>query len=345
MRTTCSTTRRSMGIVVTIRDITERKLAEDALRASERRLRESEARYRARRRRPDRARVPVPARHDADVREPRRSRSSSGATPSELLGSRLDRPVRTDRTRGRARARLQSFGPGNEVQMQEDWEARAGRHRALVPVDRPRVPRRRRARSSSSSRSGTTSPIAPGLGAHEPPGRDPGAGRARRAARRDAARRSPHGRGPLPALWRARSSLLDADATTLRIGACAEPAGALRRSARRAHGRAQLRLERTAAHRRSAVAGYVATSRRRSAVGRPPRGRATRTASAPRGRRRSSRATATRCSARSTCIAREPQLPDAEHRRSSPCSRTSRRSRSSARRSRSGSRTSRCTTR
>ena len=48
-----------MGVVVTIRDITERKLAkEQRCRASERR-REGEAHYRGRWRRPDRARMPI----------------------------------------------------------------------------------------------------------------------------------------------------------------------------------------------------------------------------------------------------------------------------------------------
>ena len=54
----------------------------------------------------------------------------------------------------------------------------------------------------------------------EPPGRDPGAGRARRAARRDAHDHRAHGRRPLPAISRARVSLLAADGQTLRIGAC-----------------------------------------------------------------------------------------------------------------------------
>ena len=262
------------------------------------------------RRRPDRARLPLPPGHDADVRQPRRSRSSSDAPPSELLGSRLidlfapaEREAELARLDG-LRARQRSADPGG-------LGARAGRIGALVPVDRPRVPRRATARSSSSSRSVATSPSAAGprcSPATRPRSwsRSRAACRSTRRSRRSRARSRTTSRGS-----RARSRCSPPTATTLQIGACPSlpsgfweaiddlpvgPARALER-----HRRAPAHRDRGLRH------------RERPAVGRPPRARACLRPPRRRGRRRSSRATGTRCSARSTCIARVPQSPDAEH--------------------------------
>ena len=327
------------GIVVTSRDIDQRKRSEEALRASERRLRESEARYRGDRRRPDRARVPLPPRRDLDVRQPRVRRvlrlHERGA------GRRAARGPRPASERARVLEWLQLVPDRRFGAYTRGAGGRARRIAAVVPVDRPGVLRRRgRDRGVPVGRARHHRP-APGRGVHGPPGRDPRAGCARRSARRHAAHDRPRARRPVPAVLlrhhaaRRRRRVVagrrgsDTPSERARVPR-GDPGGRVFVLVRRGGlpARAGLRARRD--DRRSLDRQPLRRDRSRPArslVGPDPLER-----------RRAI------CSGRSTCSFPSPACPTTSTGRSSCCSRSSRRSRSSARRSRKSSRTSRCTT-
>ena len=316
---------------------------------AKRRLRESEARYRARRRRPDRARVPVPARHDADVRRTAPSRSSSGARRRSCSASRL-----IDLSPDRSRAREES---------QRLRVVRARRRGRRCTSDWELAPTARCAGTSGpTARSSTTqgevvefqsvghdvTDQRRAVGAHErtrprSSSRSRVACRSTRRWRRSRARVEDH-------FPRFSCAIIAARPPTRRRCAsarCAEPAAprfavaldgidgrrrAAGSSGAAAYRRRAGRSSRDVCDRRPLWAIHREVARR----ARHPR----RVVDAdPRERRRTVLGTL-------DVYSREPR----DARRRAPAdllarSRTSRRSRSSARRSRSGSRTSRCTTR
>ena len=242
-RTTCSTTRRS-----TASSSRPRHHRAQAGRGGASRERAPAARERGAlprgRRRPDRARVPLPARHDADVREPRvrgvlRLHERRARSASQLVDLRPAVGARARCSNG-----CSSFAAGDRCRPTTTGRSRR-RLAALVPVDRPRVPRRRRrgrrvpvgrARRHRQRRAADV---------HDAPGRDPRAGRARRAARRDAARPSPHASRITSRASRARSccSTTTAHDAAVGGGADASPPRFLE-VARRHAGRGRRRLVR-----------------------------------------------------------------------------------------------------
>ncbi len=108
------------GIVVTTRDVTERRRSEEALRESESRLRESEAHYRAVV--DDQTELVCRYRPDTTLTFVNRAFAEFyGRSLPKLLGSSLI-DLYPPAEREAELERLRSFGPGREVQTQEDWE-------------------------------------------------------------------------------------------------------------------------------------------------------------------------------------------------------------------------------
>jgi len=123
------------GIVMTIRDVTERNAHEHALRESEARLRESEARYRA----VVDDQIELVCRYLPDTTITFVNRAFAqfyGRGPEELVGSRLIALYPPD-MRDAEFERLAGFGAGREVQSYDDWErSAAGSDRRYRWTDR-----------------------------------------------------------------------------------------------------------------------------------------------------------------------------------------------------------------
>ncbi|HWS45691.1 MAG TPA: EAL domain-containing protein [Acidimicrobiia bacterium] len=108
------------GIVLTIRDITERTRSEVALRRSESRLRESEARYRA----VVDDQIELVCRYEPDTTITFANRAFAefyGHRFDDLIGSKLIE-LHPLAMRSAELERLAGFGPGAEVQTYDDWE-------------------------------------------------------------------------------------------------------------------------------------------------------------------------------------------------------------------------------
>jgi diguanylate cyclase (GGDEF)-like protein/PAS domain S-box-containing protein len=123
------------GIVMTIRDVTDRTRSEEALRASESRLRESEARYRAVV--DDQIELVCRYRPDTTITFVNRAFADFyGRSRDELIGSLLSE-LHPPTAREMILGRLRRFGPDSELQTYDDWELGAdGARRCYRWIDR-----------------------------------------------------------------------------------------------------------------------------------------------------------------------------------------------------------------
>ena len=262
-----------------------------------------------RRRRPDRARLPLPPRHDAHVRQPavrgvlRTRRARVARLPSH-------RPVHAGRAGDRVGPARRTSAPAARCRPKT-----TGSTRETGPCTGTSGPTARSstttARSSSSSRSDATSPTAARaavLTGHQAEILEQVARACRSTRPCTTIARTVEDHFPRLVVRLVVALRRRDDPPDRRVP---EPAVGLLGSDRRPAGRAARALERDRGVPPFRDRG-LATSRTTrggpsTATSRTP------TTCAPRGRRRSSRATGTRCSARSTCTPRVPQSPDSEH--------------------------------
>jgi diguanylate cyclase (GGDEF)-like protein/PAS domain S-box-containing protein len=112
------------GIVTNSRDVTERKIAEFALLENEARMRHNEARYRG----VVEDQTELVCRYLPDTTLTFVNRAFAdfyGRAPEEMIGLKLLETTFPQNERAAELERLSTFGRGNEVQTQDDWELRS----------------------------------------------------------------------------------------------------------------------------------------------------------------------------------------------------------------------------